>query len=457
MFPAASPEPAADPAPADTSRADAIATVVVTLAYIVLQLALAITHQPWRDEAQAWLWAGALATPLEFLIIPGEGHPPLWYWLLRGLALILDFNQARYFTVGIAILNAVLLARLLHGQVLLLTLLLFSLTLTQFWGHHFRPYGLVLLCLLTAMLLQRHGRPLLASWVMALACGFHFFAGFLFGFWLILQWHRGIAWRSLLGPAALGLLFGLSALLSGLGNPAGTPDSTNLLQAFAYNLAWPLTWPGLRRWPAALLVIAVLCYGLWHARFILVVLLVLTVSFAFGTAAVYGQSPWHAAFMMMLALMAFVFAGPCARRWTLALLLAPQMIAGISASKSRLEQPVWDQPDLYAVIRADAGPGFDPATQLVAWQDFNLSTAAASHGITYISGNNGALLGPVDWRLRIEGRVDPVLSTTPTPFWLVCGHCAPALAASAAAGHAATELARIVNPDDGLLVAYRID
>lgn len=439
------------------SRADRTATLVVTLAYIAIQIALAIGHQPWRDEAQAWLWATALSTPAEFLVIPGEGHPPLWYWLLRALSLLFDFNQARYFTLGVAIVNALLLARLLRGEILLLSLMLFSSVVLQYWGYHFRPYGLVFTALISALLLERSGRSVLATWIMALACGFHFFAGFLFGLWLLLQWHRGARLAQLVGPALLGALFGASALLSGMGNPVSVPDATNLFEATASNLAWPLTWPQLRIWPAAVLTIGLLCYGLWAQRFILLALLGLTLMFALGTAMVYGQSPWHAAFMMMMTFMAFIYAGPAARRWVLIALLAVPAVAGIAMASSRLVQPVWTKPDLYAVVAADAGPGFDPRTQLIGWQDLALSTAAASHSISYISGNNGRVLGPVDWRQRTENAIDPVLITTPTPYWLVCGKCGPALAVITAAGRTATELSSTVNFDDGPQAAYRID
>ena len=457
MFPAVSPDASAPGSSSPVSPTDRIATLVVTLAYIALQLALGMAHEPWRDEAQAWLWAQSLSTPLEFFVIPGEGHPPLWYWLLRGMSLFTDFSHARYLTVAIAIGNALLLARLLRGDVMLLAMLLFSHVLVQAWGYGFRPYGLVFSALLIAMLLHRRGRSVAATWAMALACGLHFFAGFLFGFWLLQQMRRGTRLTSLLAPALLAILFGISALLSGMGNPEGIPESTGVIQKIGFNLAWPMTWPALRVWPAAVLTLALLCYGLWRDRFTLAALLVLTTVFAVGAAAVYGHAPWHAAFMMMLAVMAFLFAGAAARRWVLLLLLAPQVLAGVSVATARLQHPVWTKPDLYGAILADAGPGFDPASQLVGWQDFIMSPMAAIHGITYISGNNGDRLGPVDWRRRSEDAIDPVVVSIPTPYWLVCGECAPVLAVITGAGRQPTELARTINADDGPVSAYRID
>lgn len=455
MFPAASPDTSAPSASRSTST-DTVAATIVVLAYAAAQIVLFAGHVPWRDEGQAWLWAQALATPAEFFAIPGEGHPPLWYWVLRGLSQMLDFSQARYLTLGVALLNAVLLQRLLRGQLLLLVLVLCTYPVMQFWGYHFRPYGLIFTALLGALLLERAGRNVAATWLLALACGLHFFAGLLFGFWLLVQVHRGTPIRHLLAPAVLAALFGLSAVISSLGNPEGVPTTHRFFDIIAYNLAWPTPWTNLRGLPVALVTVGLICYGLWRQKFILGALLALLLAFSIGSAVLYGQSPWHSAFLMMTVFMGFMLAGDSARRWVLMLLLAPQALVGIAVSKEHVMQPAWTQPDLYDVVSTDAGPGFDPPSQLVAWQDFILSAAAAEHDITYRSGNTGELLGPVDWRHRVQGHVDPILATHATPYWLVCGDCEPALAAIEEAGRTATELASTTN-FDGDVAAYRIE
>lgn len=207
----------------------------------------------------------------------------------------------------------------------------------------------------------------------------------------------------------------------------------------------------------AAITIALLCYGLWRDKLMLGFVLALMLAFSIGSAVFYGQSPWHSAFLLMLTFVAFRLAGSRARQWVLIVLLMPQALAGVAVSKERMLKPYWTRPDIYAAVLADAGPGFNPSTQLIAWQDFMLTTAAASYGITYISGNNGEQLGPVNWSRRDEKRVDPVLTTHPRPYWLVCGSCAPALAAISDAGLSATELASTVNFDDGPIAAYRID
>jgi hypothetical protein len=64
-----------------------IAWNVAVIALLGLQAALILTHRPWLDEYQAVqiaVEAPDLATLLDWLRY--EGHPPLWYLLLRGLA-----------------------------------------------------------------------------------------------------------------------------------------------------------------------------------------------------------------------------------------------------------------------------------------------------------------------------------------------------------------------------------
>lgn len=64
-----------------------IAWATLCLVVLALQAALIIDHQPWPDEYQALLiavQAPDISTLLDWLRY--EGHPPLWYLLLRGLA-----------------------------------------------------------------------------------------------------------------------------------------------------------------------------------------------------------------------------------------------------------------------------------------------------------------------------------------------------------------------------------
>ena len=457
MFPAASPDRPAGDASHPASRRDSVVALALVAIYCILQITLSVMHDPWLDEAQAWLLATSLSRPLDFFILPGEGHPPLWSWLLRALSGFLDFSQARYVTLPIAMLNAWLLLRLLPGRVPLLAMMLFSFCILQFWGYHFRPYSIVMLGLLLALLLDRDGHPVAGTWALALACGFHFFAGFLFAFFLVWQWHRGTPWRALLAPAVLAAVFGTLAVLSGLGNATAGPQEADVLQGTLANLAWLVMLPQWRHPLVAVLTLALLAYGLHRQPLLLAALILLLVLFAVASASVYGRYPWHMAFMTMLCFMAFTLAGTSARTWVLLVLLAPQVVIGISAVQQRLWHPVWQQPDLYSLVSADAGPGFDPARQLVAWPDIVGASTAAIHGIRLRSGNDGSLLGPIDWHEWDPARIDPALFTMARPYWLLCAGCTRLTDRLQNAGLQVTLLGDKVNLDNGPLAAYRID
>lgn len=456
-FRAALPEPGAI-GRGPTGRIETIVVAALLLAYAIVEFVLTLGHGPWLDEAQAWLQATTLSGPLDALILPGEGHPPLWYWLLRFLSLGLDFNQARWVTLPIAIANAYLLARLLRGQVLPLAMMLFSFPLLQFWGYHFRPYGIVLACMTGAMLLDRANRPVAGTWLMALACGFHFFAGFLFAFWLVWQWQKGTRINMLTGPAVLALVFGALALISGLGNQSVGVAEGGLAEAIVRNLAWIGMVDALRTPITALATLALLVFALRRTPLILATLLALIALFSVATAAVYGKYLWHAAFMTMLCFMAFALTGFEKRKDLLfALLMTPQVVFGLVAVHHRLTNPAWQQPDLYAVIARDAGEAFSPEKQLVAWPDLAGVTMAAEHNVWLINGNGGQALGPVQWRTRQEERIDPVLRDLPVPYWLVCGDCRPVLDFLDQNGRSAHFLADAQNVDNGHFYAFRIE
>ncbi len=428
------------------------------LVYAALQLALVIAHDPWLDEAQAWLVATSLTRPIDFLVLPSEGHPPLWHWLLRTLSLFFDYGQARYLSTVFAVINAVLLWRLLRATPLMLIMMLGSFAVLQSWGYHFRPYSIVFALLLSALLLDRNGRRQAATWCLAVACGFHFFSGILFSLWLVWQWHSGTPIRRLVAPSILAALFGASAVLSGLGNTTAGTTNPDILSAIVANLGWIGMAPNLRNGVTAAITLALLVFGLRSRPTLLATVLVLLVVFATGTALVYGRFPWHFAFMTMLCFTALAVAGlDRPRQWVLACLLLPQVAFSIPAIIQRAQNPDWAYPDLYQTILADAGAGFRPDRDLVAWPDMAGVSMAAVNDIQLINGNIGTVLGPVDWRQHHPEAFAPILRTKQSPYWLVCAGCEPVLDHLSQNGRTATLLATKFNVDNGRFDAYRID
>lgn len=452
MFPAASPEATRTP-----SASDSRISLWVVLAYGALLTLLAIGHSPTLDEAQGWLVAKSLSRPIDFFILPSEGHPPLWHWLLRVLSLGLDFPQARYFTLGVGLLNAVLLRRLLISQPALLAMLLFTFAVLQSWGFYFRPYPLVFTGVIVTLLLERQGRPILATWVLALCCGLHFFGGFLFALWLLWRLHQRTPLHQLLGPSLLALAFGAMAVLSVLGNSSAGHPKLGFVDGTLANLAWTVMYPKLRVAAVAVVTVALLAWGLRKTPFLAIALLGLLLVFSIATWALYDLYPWHLAFMTMACLMAFQLAGTKAAPWVLPLLLVPQVGAGLIAVIERMGQPAWNEPDLYAIIKADAGPDFDPSKQLVASPDITGVSTAAMNDITMISGNNGAPVGAIDWRGWHVGDLDPALLTRPRPFWVLCSDCDPILAYMGTVGGKPTQIGYRRHFDNFPITAYRID
>lgn len=435
---------------------DTLVPLAIAAVYVAAEIVLYSFHEAWLDEAQAWLVAKQLTNPLDFLIIPGEGHPPVWYWLLRLLSMILSFDQARPLFLAVATINALLLVRLVGDRPVLLALFLFSLPIIHSWGFHFRPYGLILTCVVSALLLDRKGMGVAATWVIAWACGLNFLSGWLLAFWLLVQVHRSAPVAKLVAPALLGAAFGISAALSSLGNADAGVQNAPVLEGLFDILALPFALPSVH---PAIIVVAVCCilaYGLRRSPFILVGLTALLLLLGLFGALIYGLREWHTAFGLMLMLMAFEVTR--ASVWPLVLLLLPQAYWGVRAGVLEVEFPDSAAVVAYRAVMEDAGDQLDTEHNLVAWPDHVLTPAAASYGFRFISGNNGAVVTYIDWRRGKDGDISyNVLAQTPTPYWFVCFQCEDPLAVIQAAGRRATQIMPTTEAMTWTLAAYRID
>lgn len=428
------------------------------MVYCALQVGIFLTHEPFRDEAQAWLVAKEMAWPGGFFVIPGEGHPPLWFWLLRGLSFFFDFDTARLFSVGIAMLNAVLLFRLLRNDLVILCLLLVTQSFLQYWGYYFRPYGLILTCVLAALLLARNGRHAAAHWVMALSCGLHFLSGLLFAFWLVLAIRDRRPLVELAGPVVLAALFGLSAVLSASGNAQSAFDSRDYL-AITEVFSWPFAQWGSMTIVGAAATIALLVGGLWREPLLLTGLLLVILAMAAFSTLIYRIGGWHVGFMLSLFVMAFVGAGAKGDTRFLAPLLLVQAGMGLWHGGNQLVAPQVSEAALYSKLVENAGPDFVPERQLVGWPDFVLSATAARHDLSYVSGTTGARLGSVDYRAFTAGvpAVTDSLASLAVPYWLVCFNCEAPLDVATRGGREATVIDTNTNAVGEPLSIYRID
>lgn len=78
--------------------------LAVFILYIIAVLYGVTVHEPWRDEAQAWLLVRDLDIAGLFRILPSEGHPPLWYLLIMPLAKMGAAYQSQNYLAAITMI-----------------------------------------------------------------------------------------------------------------------------------------------------------------------------------------------------------------------------------------------------------------------------------------------------------------------------------------------------------------
>jgi hypothetical protein len=184
--------------------------IACAIAVLALQSVLVLAHQPWLDEWQALqisLQSPTLSALLENLRY--EGHPPVWYLLLRGVGTVVPPGW---------VLGTVQLPIALAIQALILFRLPLSRLERLLWacnpfvlidyGAISRSLGLGVLLLLAAITF-RHRR---AAWLAIAALPMmDFLFGVLSFAWIVLLWREKRLW---VPGLALWLVCGLAAAWS---------------------------------------------------------------------------------------------------------------------------------------------------------------------------------------------------------------------------------------------------
>jgi hypothetical protein len=135
--------------------------------YAILVLAGAFHHEPWADEAQAWLLVRDNSLAGILRILPTEGHPPLWYLLIFPIVKSgLPYESLKWFTAAIAIAAVYVFMFCSKIHVFIKLLLPFSYMLIFEYAVFGRSYCLVafFLAVIVALYPQRFERP----WLYAL-------------------------------------------------------------------------------------------------------------------------------------------------------------------------------------------------------------------------------------------------------------------------------------------------
>lgn len=117
---------------------------ILLLLWFVATLTLVVHHVPWRDEVRAWsLMLQGDSWPGMFRAVQGEGHPYLWYILLRAGHLLFGVKEVLpALGLLVATAAAALLALRAPFRLALIAVLLFSLHLGFAYSVVSRNYGI---------------------------------------------------------------------------------------------------------------------------------------------------------------------------------------------------------------------------------------------------------------------------------------------------------------------------
>lgn len=196
--------------------------ILLYAAWFVLVLVLIVRHAFWRDEVRALSIALAGdSVPAMLRVLHGEGHPALWYLLLRGAHMLVPVREvlpAVAFAIAAAAMALLVFRSPFRAGILFL--ILFSAYGMQEFAVIARNYGIAMLVLfaLAALYPRWRDRGVVVGLVLALLCNTNVPSALLAAtfllFWLIelvgeegLRWSRRYAWFAAnAGVAAVGAL-----------------------------------------------------------------------------------------------------------------------------------------------------------------------------------------------------------------------------------------------------------
>lgn len=167
------------------SKRDRNIRLGVLCAFILVNLIFILTHEPWQDEAQAWLLVRDLDLPSIFGALKSEGHPALWYLILFPFAKLgFPIVTMRFISLAAVSVAAWLLLAKSPLPPAFQILLLASPLFTYYLPAISRSYSIALLLIVAACVLYRERlkRPLALGVVIALLFQTHvILAGFALG------------------------------------------------------------------------------------------------------------------------------------------------------------------------------------------------------------------------------------------------------------------------------------
>ena len=143
----------------------------VLLLYVAANIYLMLFHEAWRDESQAWILAKQLSWTQIPALCASEGHPALWFYLLK-ITILLGLPFRYFSVISIFFMTAALGIFLFRSDFHVISKLLVVLSPLFFYYNPVicRNYSvmMLLICLICAIWDNRHEKPVIYGLLAAL-------------------------------------------------------------------------------------------------------------------------------------------------------------------------------------------------------------------------------------------------------------------------------------------------
>lgn len=120
--------------------------IIFFLVYITLNIIFLINHEPWRDEARAWLMAKNLNIKELFIVSKFDGHPILWHLILMPFAKLgFPYITIQIINLVICLISAYIFYFKIKLNDVIKTIILFGSPFIYVYTTIARNYCLILL------------------------------------------------------------------------------------------------------------------------------------------------------------------------------------------------------------------------------------------------------------------------------------------------------------------------
>lgn len=166
-----------------------IINIVITLVFFILNIILLQYHETWLDEIQAWGIAKSHNVFEIYSLCKIEGHPMMWYLILRPFALLgFPIKVMNVISIIFMTLAVYVLIKYIDAKLWLKVLLVFGGLMFYYNAVNARTYSLVCLAmvLIAVTYKNRKEHPYKYNLQLLLLTQTHILTcGFIAGFWLV--------------------------------------------------------------------------------------------------------------------------------------------------------------------------------------------------------------------------------------------------------------------------------